>query len=356
MKTALVALALGIMALSAAGEETPESLIDSEHWRRALALVEPLLKSNPDDARANFLMARCLEAAGRYDDALSFAERASRLEPKNADYRVMLALVYGRQAIQAGILRKLGLAHRIRRESETALQLNPNHVEARLILLEYFYQAPGIVGGDKAKARRLADEVVRLDPVRGYVAQASLARRDRKPELIESFYAKALDAVPGSYQALTMMSGYFSRGSQSNPERAEKYAREAAAVAPDRIAAYVQLAQIYYRQERWADLDDILARAEAVVPDNLNPFFQAGRAVLQQGKYLARAERYFRQYLDREPELNAPSHAQAYWRLAQTLDKMGRTAEAVESLQAALKLEPDLRGAKQDLKRLNGTR
>jgi tetratricopeptide (TPR) repeat protein len=348
----LIAVVLLCSSAAAAEDGSPESLIEADHWLRARALVAPLLKTNPEDARANFLMARCLEAASRYDEALTFAEKATRLDPKNADYHVMLSLVYGRQAIQAGLVRKLGLAHRIRRESETALQLNPNHVEARLILIEYFYQAPGFLGGNKAKARRLAEEVVRLDPVRGNVAQASLARRDRKPELVESLYTKALEANPRSYQALTTMSGFYTRGSQPNLERAEKYAMDALALAPDRAAAYGQLAQLYVRQERWSDLDDILTRAEAAVPDNLNPFFQAGRAVFQQSKDFARAERYFRQYLDREPELNAPSHAQAYWRLAQTLEKLGRTAEAVESLQAALKLDPNLNGAKQDLKRL----
>jgi len=347
-------IAVAVLCCSAAGADdgSPESLIEAEHWMKARALVQPLVKANPEDARANFLMARCLEAAGRYDEALVFAEKASKLDPKNADYRVMLALVYGRKAIQAGLLRKIGLAHRIRRESETALQLNPNHVEARLILIEYFYQAPGFVGGDKAKARRLAEDVVKLDPVRGYVAQASLSRRDRKPELVEGLYARALESSPRSYQALTTMSGFYTRGSQPNLERAEKYALDALALAPDRAAAYGQLAQLFVRQERWSDLDDILTRAEAAVPDNLNPFFQAGRAVFQQGKDFARAERYFRQYLDREPELNAPSHAQAYWRLAQTLEKMGKTAEALGSLQAALKLDPNLAGAKQDLKRL----
>ncbi|MCX6576546.1 MAG: tetratricopeptide repeat protein, partial [Candidatus Aminicenantes bacterium] len=85
---------------------------------------------------------------------------------------------------------------------------------------------------------------------------------------------------------------------------------------------------------------------------NLNPYFQAGRFVYQQGKDFARAEGYFRKYLTQEPEPTSASHAQAYWRLGQTLEKLNRKVEAVEAIKTALKLDPTLESAKKDLKRL----
>jgi len=347
-----VLLATATETLTAADNDSPEALIETEHWKRARDIVEPRLKSDPNDLQALFIMARYKEAAGDFSAALALTEKAIAIDPKNADCHCLLAFVYGRQVVRAGILRKIGLARRIKKEAETALKLNPKHVEARLILIEYYRLAPGIVGGDKKKARAMAEEVVRLDPVRGYIAQANFAHEQEQAGRMEELYKKAVEANPQSYHALITLARFYTYGPQRNFELAEKYAAEAMRLDPGRAAAYSLLAQSFARQERWQDLDDILDRAEQNVPDNLNPYFQAGRVVFQQGKDFARAEGYFRKYLIQEPEPTSASHAQAYWRLGQTLEKMNRQAEAVEAIKAALKLDPGLESAKKDLKRL----
>lgn len=347
-----VLLATATETLTAADNDSPEALIETEHWKRARDIVEPRLKSNPNDLQALFIMARYKEAAGDFSAALALTEKLLALDPKNADYHCLLAFIYGRQVVRAGILRKIGLARRIKKEAETALKLNPKHVEARLILIEYYRLAPGIVGGDKKKARAMAEEVVRLDPVRGYIAQANFAHEQEQAGRMEELYKKAVEANPQSYHALITLARFYTYGSQRNFELAEKYAAEAMRLDPGRAAAYSLLAQSFARQERWQDLDDILDRAEQNVPDNLNPYFQAGRVVFQQGKDFARAEGYFRKYLIQEPEPTSASHAQAYWRLGQTLEKQNRKAEAVEAIKTALKLDPGLESANKDLKRL----
>jgi tetratricopeptide (TPR) repeat protein len=331
---------------------SPESLIEAEHWKRARDIVEPRLKADPNDLQALYIMARFKETAGDYEGALALTEKLLVLNPKNADYHCLLAFVYGRQAVRAGILRKLGLARRIKREAETALQLNPNHVEGRLILIEYYRLAPGIVGGDKNKARALAAEVVKLDPARGYIALAAIAHQEEKNDRMEEMYKKAVEADPQSYHAMITLARSHSYGPQGNVELVQKYASEALKLDPGRIAAYSLLAQSYARQARWQELDDILDQAEKNVPDNLNPYFQAGRVVFQQGKDFARAERYFRKYLTQDPEPSSAPHAQVYWRLGQTLEKLNRKAEAVEAIKTALNLDPKLESAKKDLKRL----
>jgi tetratricopeptide (TPR) repeat protein len=339
-------------AVAASAQSSLESLIAADHWKQARVLVEARLKANPADPMMNFLAARVKEAAGDYAGALPLAEKAVALNPDHADSHCLLGVIYGRQLSKAGILRQLGLIRRFRKECETALRLNPRHVEARLALIEFYFQAPGIAGGDKAKAHALAEEITAIDPVRGYIAQASLARRERKNDLLESFYLKAVAANPKSYEALVNLAGYYSRETQDKIDLVEKYAKEALDLEPGRIQAYGLLSQCRARLERWPELDQILERAEKNVPDNLVPYFQAGRIVFQQGKDPARAERYFRKYLSQESEATFPSAAQAYWRLGQTLEKMNRKSEAVEALQTAIKVDSSLEGAKRDLKRI----
>jgi len=70
------------------------------------------------------------------------------------------------------------------------------------------------------------------------------------------------------------------------------------------------------------------------------------------GQQLSRAESCFRKYLTQPPEAGKPSLAAAHWRLALVLEKQGRKDEARGELQTAVKLDPNLKEAQQDLKRL----
>ena len=70
------------------------------------------------------------------------------------------------------------------------------------------------------------------------------------------------------------------------------------------------------------------------------------------GKDLPRAERYFKKYLSQDPEIGAATLAHAHWRLGLIYEKEGRKPEAIQEVQAAVNLKPDLDDAKKDLKRL----
>jgi tetratricopeptide (TPR) repeat protein len=347
----LVLLALAAVPLLA-DSPSPAALMESGHWKRARALAEQRLAANPNDAQAIYVLARYKLAAGDYDAAIRLGEKLVVLEPRNADYHYVLAGACGEKARNGGIFSQMGLARRFKKEAEAAVALDPKHVEARMGLIQFHLQAPGIVGGDKARARTLADEVMRLDPVRGYFAQARIAIAEKQTGRLEELYRKAVEADPRSYIAHTSLANFYAGDAQKKYELAEKHAREALKLDPDRIGAYSMLAALAAYREQWAELDGVIAQAEKAIPDNLLPYYRAGNVLLGSGKDLARAERYFRKYLAMEPEPGAPQNAHAWWRLGLVLEKQGRKPEAVAALQNAVRLKPDLDEAKKDLKRL----
>jgi tetratricopeptide (TPR) repeat protein len=347
-------LVVGLLACAAvwANDASPEALMEAGHWKRARAIAEPRYQANANDAPALYVLARIKQAKGDLDGALPMAEKLVQLDAKNADYRYLLAGIYGQKAERAGIFSQMGLARRFKKEAEAALLLDPKHIEARMGLIEFYMQAPGIAGGDKAKARQMADEILKMDPARGYLAQAVIARHEKKDGELEGLYKKAVEANPQSYPALMTLASFYLSDAQKKYDLTEKIARDAQKLDPDRINAYSLLAGLFAFRERWQDLDAVLALAEKNVPDNLAPYYNAGRQLLSTGKDLPRAERYFRKYLTMEPEPTAPQHAHAHWRLGNVYEKMGRKAEAVKSLEVAVGLKPDLEDAKKDLKRL----
>jgi tetratricopeptide (TPR) repeat protein len=347
-------LALGILPVTAAmgGDSGPEGLLQGGHWKRLRAVAEARLAANENDAQAVYYLASAKEELGDLQAALPLAEKAVAAEPNNSRYHLRLGTICISMAQQAGMFKGLGLARRFRDEAEKAMALEPKNVDAREALMEYYFDAPGIAGGDKKKAWATADEIGRIDPPRGLLAQASLAAKEKNASKEAGFYQKALAAAPNDFRVLNALSNFCVSEGQKKYDLAEKYALAALKLDETVVGPYVALAIAYAAGERWQDLDTAMARAEKNVPDDFGPHYQAGKVLLLSGKDLPRAERYFRKYLTMDSEGGEPSHAAAHWRLGLVLEKEGKKTEAIAEMEAALRGQPDFKEAKEDLKRL----
>ena len=347
----LALLGLGLRPASAlAGADDPAALIEAGHWKQARALLEPKLASDPNDAETVYLMSRVRVAFRDLAGAQKLAEQAVAHDGKNARYHEQLAMVFGEQAQAAGAMKAFGLVRRFRKEAEAAVALDPKSFDAQTGLMQFFQQAPGMMGGDKKKARAKADEILALDPVEGHLAHAELALASKDSTAAFEHLKKAVEADPASIQARLNLAGRLA--AMRRYDEAVVEAREAQKLDSRRSGGYTVLAQLAAQQGRMTDLDQVLQQAEANVPDNRSAFYQAGRILLTENKELPRAEKYFRHYLEQEPEGNTPSLAHAHWRLGLVLEKEGRSNDAVAELESALKLKPDLDEAKKDLKRV----
>ncbi len=326
--------------------------MDERHYRRAQVLVDAQAAASPDAPGTLHLLARMKLAASDFAAALPLAERAAALAPQSAEHRYLVAECVGSMAQRAGAFKGLGLAKRFKREAEAALALDPRHVDTHEGLIEFYSIAPGIAGGNDKRAYVLAEALVGIDPARGRLAQATLLFRDKQDAQGEEALRQALAAEPNSYRVRMTLVRFFANDTRKKWGEAEEHAKAALAISPGRSAAYSALAGLYAHLERWEDMDRILAEAERAVPDNLSAHYQAARTLMGDDREPARAERLFRKYLTMEPEVDAPTHAHAHWRLGLVIDKLGRRPEALAEVQTAIRLKPDLDGAKKDLKRL----
>jgi tetratricopeptide (TPR) repeat protein len=346
-----VAFVLLWLPVSAHAADEIRALMDAGHWKRAAAAVDPLARTNPNDARTLDLESRLALAHGDAAAALAFAERAVAADAKNGDYRAQLANCVGTQAQHAGALKALGLAKRFRREAETALALDPRQLEAREGLIQFFSIAPGIAGGNDKKAAAMAETLVTLDRARGLMMQATLASRDKHDDRAEALLQQAL-AAGDTYAVRMALARFYAAEPRKRMDLAEQHARAARALDPGRVGGWTMLAHVFTRQQRWSALDSLLPEAEKNVPDNLTPYFQVGRTLIADAHDPARAERALRKYLTQESEPGSPSLAQAHWRLGQAIEKEGRMPEAIAEVQKAVEMDPSLDDAKKDLKRM----
>src|SRR5579863_1899367 len=72
-------------------EPGAESLMNNGHWKRARTVAEQAFQTNPNDARANYWMARIRRQFKALDEAEKYASSAIRLQPNVSAYHLELA-------------------------------------------------------------------------------------------------------------------------------------------------------------------------------------------------------------------------------------------------------------------------
>lgn len=346
-------LAIFLAPVFLAGGADLRVLLEAGHYRKASAAAEERLKSNAGDAEANYALSVVKYKSGDLEGALLPGEKAVALNPKDAEYHSHLAQIYGSQAQAASVFKQLGLARKCRRELDTALVLDPRHFEAKTTLMIFLLKAPGVMGGDKTRARSIPDEISQYDPSGGYMARARLLTEEESKADPGDLYRKAAEANPRSFRAQTSYLNYVLNRTK-NFDEAERRARELTRNFPDRFQPYTFLAAAYARKAQWAEMESALKEGQKNCPDNLQPFLNAAGMLLREGQQLKRAESYLNEYLSKEPEYSMPGHFYARWLLGLVYEKQGRKAEAVAEIEKSTRMKPDFENAKKDLKRLRG--
>ena len=340
-------------ASSAAGQNSEaQALVRTGHWKRARAILEPQVKAHPDDPRSCYLLAEVRMSFRDLEAALPLAQHAVDLDAGNSNYHLGLGKVYGEMADRASFFSAGSLAVKFRKQVEAAISLDPQNLDALDAMMQFKYQAPGIMGGSKDEAYALADRITALDSCEGNLSHAELAELEKNPGHAESFYQSAVQANPKNYAAQVSLAKFYSQPPRAQYVEAIQHAQSALQIDPKRVDAYWVLAKIFSREQRWTELEQTLSNSGKSVTDDVRPFYEAAQSLLEVGKDYKRAEGYARHYLSQEPEGEEPDAADAHRLLGLLLEREGQTSEARAEIQTALRLRPTFKSAKDDLRRM----
>ncbi len=161
---------------------------------KALALLASPLSSGPDAALAHNLRCRVRLTLEQWDAAVTECELAVRLDGENSDDHLWFGRALGEKADRASFLTAYSLAKRTRAEFEEAVRLNPRNADALFDLGEFYYQAPGVVGGGIDKAQRVAGQLDQVDPARAHELRGDIAEQQKDFSAAENEYKQAIAA------------------------------------------------------------------------------------------------------------------------------------------------------------------
>ena len=294
---------------------TIASDLDAGKYAEAASALQQAVKRDPDDAQATLWLARSFMDLGNYDQAVNFAERAVQLAPSCSETHFWLARSY---AMKADTARSFWLARKARLEYQTAVQLDPDNLIARRDLMEFYLEAPWILGGSKEKALEQVEAIASRNATEGHLARAIYWRDLNKPALASKEYRKVLEA---------------------RPQQAE---------------AYFQVADFYEADQKPAEVEAAVRGVSLVAPNDPRVDYYTAVASVMKRQDLSKAEQDLKAYLARTPRRDDfPPHAAAHDWLGQIYEIWGKKQQAIQQYRLALRISPDYQPAQDALRRLD---
>ncbi len=316
MKNAAIAFLLcAISAVtSAQSVENGRQLFEQKKYPEARKQLLNVKEGQKDFAAAQYYLGRIAFLEKNFEDALEYFEEATEANENIADYQEWLGNAAGSVARSANVFRQGMLAPKMKAAWEKAVALDPKRISPRFSLIEYYLEAPGMMGGSKEKAEATAKEIIALSPADGYRALGNVYNRTERIA------------------------------------EAEKAYTDAARLNEDYVPV---LANFYMTHNQHDKSFSLFEKALQRNPDDMMAHYQYGRTAAISGKNLEAGEKSLRKYLTYQPAENEPSHAGANMRLAQIYEKRANKPEAKKLYELALSKDPSLKEAKEGLARLS---
>ena len=302
-------------------EQDAATLVRDGKADQALHTLNTQIQKNPNDAQAYNLLARVYFQLEHWEDTIHSAEKSVALSSQTSEYHQWLGRAYGKKAEIIGKLHfvsAISLVRKVKAEFEKAVALDEagKNLSARADLAEFYSEAPSIMGGDKTKARHLADFVVARDPALGHYLYGMLLEKQSSKDKAEQEYKAAI-------QSSNNLAHY-----------------------------WVNLASFYRRTGRLNDMEAAINSSLTARREEGISLFDGAGVLLNAGRDFPEAIKMLRSYLSLEDPAEDGPAFQAHYFLGVLLEKQGDVKAAAAEYRAALALASDYKPAQDALARL----
>jgi len=150
-------------------------LFDARKYPEALAAFRKLSEQHPEDAAVWYHLGRSHYHLRQIAEAVASLENAIALDGSKADHHYLLGLAYSAYFNEVGLVRKIGVARKMKLAWDTAIRLDPGHRDSLVALVDYYVQAPGLAGGSMGKAEGTMAQLRHHYPDRVFYSEGLIA-------------------------------------------------------------------------------------------------------------------------------------------------------------------------------------
>lgn len=315
---AICLAALSAFAIAAETSlETARMAFEKGDFTKAISILQGEAANDPQNGDVQLWLAKSYLETKQVDQAVSSAEKAVAIAPKNSVYHQWLGEAYGEKASHAGMLSAYSLARKTQKEFETAVQLDEHNLDAAQDLVEYDCSAPSMVGGGEEKAQPLIQKLASMDAAEGHYAAGNCRQAKKDEAGADAEFAKALDSHLKSVERVFDIGDFYQQ--HQMPEKLLAVASEGEALAPGDPRSK------YYRAIAW----------------------------ILKGEKLAEGQRLLNEYLREAPARSSyPKPWEAHYWLGRLHEAEKNTQAARQEYEQAVQLNPKYKRAQEALKQL----
>ncbi len=291
-----------------------KQLIEEKQFVKAEKVLSEYVKDNENDKEGIELLGDAYGNQKKWDDAITYYERLTELEPNNANFHYKYGGALGMKALSVSKLRAVGIIGDVKKAFLKAAELDPTHIDTRWALVELYMQLPGIIGGSKSKSLKYANELEALSKVDGYLAKGYIYEYDDEPELAEQYYKKAIK-VGGS------------------------------------ITCYDKLTNLYEKEDQpQKAIANIEASGKAHQRNAMH--YQIGKVCAEYNIELEKGEKCLLTYIENYSARDGVPKSWAYYRLAQIQKNKKEKTNALKWINKAIASSPDIKVFKREKQKI----
>ena len=279
--------------------EEARSLFMNNDFKSAEPLLLAYLSSNPNDQKTIEYLGDIAGQQKQWDKAIGYYKTLIDLDENNANYHYKYGGVLGMKAMESNKIKALTMVGDIKNSFLRAAELDPQHIDVRWALVEFYIQLPGIIGGSEKKAIEYADQLENLSKVDGYLAKGYIAEYSKRPKDAEAYYKKAVQ-TGGSITCYQKLSDLY-----------EKTTKE-----PEKAIAVIEEAQVKHQRNAL--------------------HYQLGKVSAQYNTQLDKGIGCLEKYIENHSPNDEVPKSWAYYRLAQIYKHKGNKVQAKKYIDLAL--------------------
>jgi tetratricopeptide (TPR) repeat protein len=217
MRKIIYLLLFPLVSFSQTPLDSIDYFIKDKQFDKAERQLTSYLKKHPKDLKAIELIGDTYGHQKKWDEAIENYKTLVERNQKNAEYHYKYGGAMGMKALESSKLTALAMIGDIEDSFKKAAELDPNHINVRWALVEYYMKLPAILGGSKNMALKYAYQLEQLSKVDGYLAKGYIFEYDEEPELAEKYYKLAINEG-GSLWCYDKLTTFYEK--QKQPEKA----------------------------------------------------------------------------------------------------------------------------------------
>ncbi len=179
-------------------------IFNKKNYYGAKRFFTEYIEKNKESAEAYYYLGRIAMEERDLEQAVEYFDEAVDIDASISEYQTWKGIAYIQLLSTVDFMKQGLYAPRAMNALETAVELDPENVNARTWLAGYYAQAPVFAGGSKTKAIEQYEAAIRIDPgfIPAYINFGiALMGFEEYDQALHNF-EKALELDPDNYQTL----------------------------------------------------------------------------------------------------------------------------------------------------------